>query len=42
MKTVMEVGIPEGVMRAEEGVEAAGWGDGGGAGGESWKTSGTS
>lgn len=23
----MEVGIPEGVMRAEGGVEAAGWGD---------------
>ena len=29
----MEVGIPEGVMRAVGGVEAAGSGDGGGAGG---------
>ena len=38
MMTVMEVGIPEEVTRAEERVEAAGWGDGGSGGGESWKT----
>ena len=38
MITVTEVGIPEGVTRAEGRVEAAGWGDGGSGGGESWKT----
>lgn len=33
MITVMEFGIPEGVMRTEGRVEAAGWADGGGVGG---------
>ena len=34
MIIVMEVGLPEGVRRAEGRVKAAGWGDGGGVGGD--------